>query len=116
MSVSNSYGNVIWTNHALERLNQRGLSQEMAWQTFKNPQTSAKEKQNTLKFERKFQSSTVTVVAKQNDKREWVILSAWIHPPLLGTSDYTKQNKYKDYQKSSGIKKFLLTFKQQLGF
>jgi|SRR5581483_1193678 len=114
-SLSKNYGNAIWTNHALDRLNQRGLTQEMAWKTFQHPESSVKEGES-FKYQKKFGRSTVTVIAKQNEKREWLILSCWIYPPLLGTKDYKEHEQFKKYQKSSGFKKFLLTFLRQIGF
>lgn len=115
MSGSQNYGNIIWTNHALDRLGQRGLSQEMAWQTFQHPETTEKE-QGSFKFQKKFQKSTVTLIAKQNEKSEWIVLSAWIHPPLLGSEDFKKQEEYRKYRQTKGLKRILLAFKRQLGF
>jgi hypothetical protein len=116
MSSKNSYGGIIWTNHALERLTQRGFTQEMAWQTFKTADTRAGAKEGSTEFRKKFGSSTVSVVAKQNEKREWIVISAWVYPPIEGTEDYRKHIEYKEYKKSSGLKKFFLALKKHLGF
>lgn len=95
------YGGVIWTNHALERLGARGLTQNLARQTFQNPDYSGKGKQKgTFEYRKKFGNSTVTVIAKQNEKYEWIILSCWIDPPLPGYLDDRKKQAYHKYKKA----------------
>ena len=109
------YKGAIWTNHALQRLNQRGLSQEMAAKTFQNPERSLKGKEpGTWEYVRKFENSYVTVIAKQNEKREWLILSCWIDPPLYGTIDYKKREDFKKYQKASVWGKIWMSLWKQL--
>jgi hypothetical protein len=109
------YGGVIWTNHALERLGQRGLSQDLAWQAFSHPDKKLTGKRpDTIELQKKVGSSLITIIAKQNEKREWIILSNWIDPPLPGTIDYYKKEEYKRYQKSGFWGKVFLTLKKQL--
>ncbi len=111
------YGGVIWTNHALERLGHRGLNQQMAHEAFKNPDKKNPGKQSgTMQFEKKFGNSTVTIIAKQNEKYEWLILSCWIDPPIVGYMDYYKKKRYVEYGKAGFWGKFWITFKEQLGF
>lgn len=110
------YGGVIWTNHALERQGQRGLSQDLAWQTFKYAdKTLVGKNPGTTEYQKSFGNSLVTVIAKQNTQGEWLVLSNWIDPPLLGTEDYKKQQEYKKYRKSTGFMRILLIIKRQLG-
>lgn len=112
-----NYGGIIWTNHALSRLGQRGLTQELAWEAFNLPdrEVSSREK-GTMQYEKRFGRSLVTIIAKQNEKREWIIISCWVDPPLPGSIDAKQKVEYKKYQKSSFLSKFLLTAKKQLGF
>ncbi|RJP46212.1 MAG: hypothetical protein C4584_01935 [Armatimonadetes bacterium] len=64
------YGGYIWTNHALQRLKERGLSQEMAWEAFEHPDRFFKGKQSgTVEYQKKFGSSKVTIIARQNESR-----------------------------------------------
>jgi len=116
--MSNShYGGVIWTNHALERLKRRGLSQDMAIQTFKHPDQSFSGNQSdSFVYEKKFDEKRVSVIAKQNEKNEWVIISCWMDPPMPGSPDAKEKKEYRQYQKASGWEKILLTIKKQLGF
>lgn len=95
------YGGAIWTNHALERLGARGLTQELAWRAFQYPDHSKNGKQKgSWEYRKTFGSSTVTVIAKQNEKHEWIILSCWIDPPLPGYLDDRKKQAYQKYKKS----------------
>ena len=112
---SKHYGNAIWTNHALERLGQRGLSQDLAWQAFSSPDRKFNGKNHgTTEFQKRFGSSLVTIIAKQNEKREWIILSNWIDPPLPGTIDYYKKEDYKKYQQAGFWGKFFMILKKQI--
>ncbi len=115
MKVSQYYGNLIWTNHVLSRLGERGLTQQMAWETFNKPDVSGKANEGAMEYKKKYGISTVTVIAKQNEKREWIIISAWINPPLPGTEDERKHNNWKAYQKAGWGKKILLSILSQLG-
>lgn len=115
--ASQQYGGVIWTNHALQRLSQRGLSQAMAWEAFKYPDKVLEgKKTGTTEYQKGIGNSQATIIATQNEKREWIILSCWIDPPLPGSIDAKKYKQYKEYQKSSGLRKFFLVLKQQLGW
>lgn len=113
---SQYYGGAIWTNHALQRLNERGLSQEMASSTFNSPDKSlpGREK-DTILSQKRYGTSLVSVISKQNEKREWLILSCWIDPPLAGSVDDKKRIGYKSYQKASPMQKIWITIKRQLG-
>lgn len=110
------YGGLIWTNHALERLKERGLSQETAWETFRRPDHSFAGKQSgTTEYRKRFGASLVTLIAKPNEKKEWVILSCWVDPPLPGSIDLKKQQDYRNYKKASFWGKLWLVFKKQMG-
>ena len=113
----NVYKGVIWTNHALERLDHRGLSQEMAYKALTSADTVQRgKKEKTTEFSKKFQSSLVTVIATQNEKKEWVVLSCWINPPLPGSAESQYKKKEHAYRRASGWVKVLLLIKKQLGF
>ena len=116
MAHQQHYGGVIWTNHALERLGQRGLSQQMAWQTFSSPDSSEKGKNpGTTESRKRFGKSTVTIISKKNERNEWLILSCWIDPPLPGTEDFKKREAYFKHKKASFWGKVWYSVKKQLG-
>ncbi len=45
MSDPHHFKNAIWTNHALERLEQRRLPQDLAWKAFNSPDKTIPGKQ-----------------------------------------------------------------------
>src|SRR5579859_1048458 len=100
MSYNQYYGNIIWTNHALQRLQNRGLSQEDAYKTIKSPDVRLKgKKPGTSEFQKEFYSSKVTVIAKQNEHHQWLVLSVWIDPPLPGSIEAKRKEEYQKYKK-----------------
>lgn len=79
--MDNHFGGVIWTNHALERLRERRIGQGDAWATFNRPQESRyASSKGAWIYHRTYGKEKIEVVAKQNEKREWVILSVWSRP------------------------------------
>ncbi|HSW88135.1 MAG TPA: hypothetical protein VLG12_03155 [Candidatus Saccharimonadales bacterium] len=116
MAYNTHYGGIIWTNHAKERLINRGVDQSRAAETFQSPdKTSSGKNPGTMQYEKKFGNSTITLIAKQNEYKEWIILSGWIDPPLPGTADAKKKEAWKKYKKSGFWGKFWYLLKQQLG-
>lgn len=118
---------VVFTNHAIERMQQRGISGDRAWQSVKQPDrtTPGKEK-HTTEFIKKFNAATITIIATKNDIGEWVVLSAWMDPPIEGSIDSQKRDKYlqkleknKHYdrkmERASFWGKLWITFKKQIG-
>lgn len=79
--MDNHYGGVIWTNHALERLRQRGIKQGDAWATWNRPEQSYKANLHgsgdAWRYYRTWGDQKIEVIAKKNEKREWVIISVW---------------------------------------
>lgn len=112
---SRNYGGLIWTNHALDRLTARGLSQERAWETFKNPDIEQKTKDEGTLFQKRFGETLVTVIAKQNEKKEWIVISVWMDPPLPGSEESWEKQRYRKYRKASFMGKLFLTLRKQLG-
>jgi hypothetical protein len=100
--MDKNYGGVIWTNHAMERLRERGISQGDAWATFRRPDQSryAKSKGSWIYYKtyptssrfRGASGERIEVVAKQNEKREWLILSVWSKPEFKD-QELAKNNK-----------------------
>lgn len=117
---------VVFTNHSIERLKERGITGEMVWNTVKFSDIKHKGKEkNTTEFIKQFGDSKVTCICKKNEIGEWVVLSAWMDPPLEGTKDHKKRQKYiksvekeKEYskkmEKASFWGKLWLAFKRQM--
>jgi hypothetical protein len=116
MSAQQYYAGYIWTNHARERLGQRGLTQELAAQALKHPDRVIRGNSNgSVEYQKRFGKSLVTAVAKQNEHNEWIVLSCWVNPPLPGTEDERKHNMYKRYQRASFWGKIGMEILKQLG-
>jgi len=76
--MDKNFGGVIWTNHALARMSDRGIKQGDAWATWRNPEQSRKAKiPGSWVYYRTYGNQRIEVVAKKNEKGEWVILSVW---------------------------------------
>lgn len=87
------YGGVIWTNHALARLQERGISQGDAWIAFtRADQSRYAATKGGWVYYKTVNGWKIEVVAKQNERKEWIILTVWAKP------EYWK-NEYKAVKK-----------------
>ena len=85
------YGGVIWTNHALQRLNERGIKQGDAWATWNRPEQSRyAASKGAWVYYRTYNNERIEVVAKKNEKGEWIILSVWSKKVFVNTKPETK--------------------------
>ena len=86
------YMNTIFTKHAIARLYNRGISQSDAWYVFQHPDGSLPGKApGSRKFYKNYGEQRIEVVAKQNEKGEWVILSAWSKVKGAGKSLFPRK-------------------------
>lgn len=75
---------VIFTDHAIKRLYERGVAQSDAWYTFRHPDKQLRgSTPSSWKCYKDYGEQRIEVVAKQNERGEWVILSCW--SKLMGT-------------------------------
>ena len=89
--MDNHFGGVIWTNHAISRMRQRGIKQGDAWATWNRPEQSRKGSGASFGawvYYRTGGNQKIEVVAKQNEKREWIIISVWSDPVSQNSSGY----------------------------
>jgi hypothetical protein len=69
---------LIFTDHAIQRLYQRKIAQSDAWHAFKHATKRVPgATPGSFKFFKDYGKQRIEVVAKQNEKGEWVILSCW---------------------------------------
>jgi len=94
--VDKNYGGVIWTNHAISRLYERGIKQGDAWATWRNPEQSRyAASKGAWIYYKTYGDIRIEVVAKQNEKKEWIILSVWSKTISLSqTKNVPKINKH----------------------
>lgn len=72
------YGGVIWTDHALQRLEERGIKIDHALTTLNSPHESRyAATKDAWVYYRTWGTDRVEVVAKQNEKKEWLVISVW---------------------------------------
>jgi hypothetical protein len=107
---------VVLTTHARTRLAERQLSEDWVRQTVQMPDSKRRGKNNgTTEFVRTFGPSTVTVISSMNKNSEWVVVSAWVDPPVSGTKDWRRKQRYLAYKNAGFLKKFWMLALKQLG-
>ena len=107
---------IIWTNHALKRINDRKITQNQIYQTISSPDSKLNNEDGSIEYVKLFGIQKVHTIIKENSKGEIILLSCWINPPNSGTFD-SKNDKLRRSIKHSGpIKKIWLTFLNQIGF
>lgn len=92
--MQRDYGGVIWTNHALTRMQERGIAQGDAWITWRKPDNSKYAKaEGAWTYYRTWGDQTIEVVAKKNEKGEWIILSVWSKKNLRKQKSHSVKEK-----------------------
>lgn len=89
MKKMRNFGGVIWTDHALARMHERGIKQEDALAAWNNPDRKrpGTNKNGTTVYYKNYGNQKMEVVSKKNDKGEWVILSVWSRPRFRGAPE-----------------------------
>ncbi len=74
------YQNLIFTDHALDRIKLRTISQHQVQQILTHPEkTFPSHKPDQIKFIRTLNNRTIHVVVKQlADQKKWLIISVWV--------------------------------------
>lgn len=89
------YLDAIFTKHVINRLYNRGISQSGAWQTFQHPDGSVPGKiPGSRKFYKDFGDKRIEIVAKKNEKGEWMILTGWIKYPGSGQATVSSKEPF----------------------
>lgn len=99
----------------LKTIEERGLTKELAWETFNHPDESKKSREGKTQFIKYFDGFKTGLIAKQNIKNEWVVISFFRDPPLPGTLDERKHYRWEKYRNASFWGKIWIMVKQQLG-
>ncbi len=113
---SNEYRELIFTNHVLERMKQRGITNEQIWETYKSPDEQQKATNGAVERKKKFGDYYVSIIFKYNTQNEAIIISCWMDPPLPGSKDAREKGWWENYKKAGGLGKLWLTLLKQLGF
>lgn len=76
--MQTEYLGVVFTGHALARLRERGIAQSDAWYTWRHPTHQSKgSSPGAYRYSRKYGRQEIEVIAKKNDRGQWLILSVW---------------------------------------
>jgi len=79
------YKELVFTNHALDRLKERGVLMSEAWATWRRPrQSNYAATKGAWVYERRWGKRQIEVVAKQNEHKQWVVLSVWANDLRYG--------------------------------
>ncbi len=111
--MDNNFGGVIWTNHAIQRLKERGISQSDAWATWSRPdQSRYAATRGAWIYHKTYGEEKIEVVAKKNERGKWLILSVWSRP-IYGRHTYPAKTKKKKESLFVKILKAILNKKNQ---
>lgn len=109
-----AFNDIIWTNHALARLNARKIHKDSVIQAIISPDRT-KENNGATEYQKRFDNQTVAAIVKENEKGESIILSCWVDPPNPGTRDFKRKTRRNQMQNAGVLKKLWLTFLEQIG-
>jgi len=91
--MDKTYGGVVWTNHAIGRMRERGIKQSDAWATWRNPDQSKYAKaRGAWIYYKVLGKQRIEVVSKKNEEGEWIIVSAWSRKISGANGDRVNQN------------------------
>jgi hypothetical protein len=78
--MNKQYHNLIFTNHSLDRIKLRSISQESVAKVLSHPdETYPDEKPGTIKFIRTLNDRTIHVIATYlKDQKKWLVISVWV--------------------------------------
>lgn len=114
--VSHFPQKLIWTDHARQRLQDRGLSQPTVEQAIRHAeQRRPGKKANTQEYSARFEEHTVTAVVSPGEKNELIIISCWVDPPFPGTKSWYKKQRWKRYKQLPWWQKLLWLAARQVG-
>ena len=77
--MQSEYKNVVFSNHALNRLKKRNISQEAVVRTLKKPTEKNEVDNGNIKFIKEVEKREIHVVANWlEDENRWIVVSAWV--------------------------------------
>ncbi len=112
-----SANSIIWTKHALDRLEDRKMSKHTIEHALTSPDYAQTGKQpGTFEYGKKSGKKYVTVIIKPDHDGKAIIVSCWIDPPEAGTQDWKDKNYYVQYRRARSIwGQLWVLLKQQIG-
>ena len=78
-SMGKEYKNIIFTDHALERMKRRRISQDMVVQTVRKPDRKEDEDDDKIRFVKEIKERNIQIVARHlDDEKKWMVVTAWV--------------------------------------
>ncbi|OGY08987.1 MAG: hypothetical protein A2700_01745 [Candidatus Blackburnbacteria bacterium RIFCSPHIGHO2_01_FULL_44_64] len=90
--MDRNFGGIAWTNHALQRLKERGIKQGDAWATWRNPDQSRPGKGNLWIFYKRYGNEKIEVITNKDKDGRTVVVTVWSRP-VYGPQRYKGANK-----------------------
>ncbi len=87
---------VVLTRHASERILSRNILEKDIENTIFNYDKKVENKNGLVEFRKKLGQYYYKVIAKA-DRENWVVVSSWVDPPLPGSFDLVKKERYSRY-------------------
>jgi len=103
---------IIFTKHVKTKMQSRNMKGVDIENTVTKYDKKSMTKE-TVEFYKKIGSYEYKVIAKENSK-DWIIISAWVNPPLPGSFDLVKKERYRKYLKANLIGKIWMQTKRSL--
>ena len=77
--MPHTYKNLIFTNHAYDRIKSRSISNHSIYETVRNPDKKQKKSGDSIKYIRKVGDRNYHVVATYKaDQKKHLVISAWV--------------------------------------
>lgn len=77
--MPHTYKNLIFTNHAYNRLNLRSISNFAIYDTVRNPDKKHNKSGDSIKYIKKISGRNYHVVATyKSDQKKYLVISAWV--------------------------------------
>lgn len=77
--MDKNYKNLIFSNHAFERIKGRSVSQDAVWAAINHPDKRFSQGENTTKFIRSVSNRKVHAVATfLKHEQKWLVVSVWV--------------------------------------
>ncbi len=90
---------VIFTKHAKERMLSRNMVGKDIENTILNYDKKTENRERLWGFRKKIGTYQYKVIAKA-DADKWIVISTWVDPPLPGSFDLVKKERYNRYLKA----------------
>jgi hypothetical protein len=77
--MPHTYKNLIFTNHAYDRIKSRSISNHAIYETIRNPDKQQRKSGESVKYIRRVTDRNYHVVATyKEDQKKYLVISAWV--------------------------------------